>query len=243
MTPTWTGLRSMRGGWGVGAEGPGSRRAPAFWVALGAVLVLAAPGEGPLGAQEVPSGGGTRDRGSVGVFLGKASSRQIWSSSFSSDRLDGLALGAYVDVRTPVSFLSIRAEAGYVGRGSVVRDPDEDPERAVEASIRSHYLSVPVHGKATAEVGPLSATLFGGPTLDLLLDSGCSVEFCQVLREEKTVVFAVAVGAGVGLDLGKRLSPSFELRLTEGLSDSYLGAQNSARNRSVEMLVRVGKPL
>lgn len=237
-----TGLRSLVGERGVGAEGPGRRRVPTFWVALGAVLILAAPGEGPLRAQEGP-GGGTRDRGSVGVFLGKASSRQIWSSSYSTDRLDGLALGAYVDVRTPVSFLSIRAEAGYVGRGSVVWDPDEDPERAAEARIRSHYLSVPVHGKVAGKVGPLSAYLFGGPTMDFLLGSGCSVEFCQVIREERMAVFGVAAGAGVGLDLGERFSTSFELRFTEGLGDAYLGTQNSARNRSTELLVRMGKRL
>ena len=148
------------------------------------------------------------------MFLGATTSRQIWNSTYSSDRLDGLALGAYVDVRTPVSFLSVRAEAGYMGRGSVVWDPGDDPERTAEARIRSHYLSVPVHGKVAGKVGPLSAYLFGGPTMDLLLNSGCSVEFCQVFREERMAVFGVAVGAGVYF---VRLSTAGEERTTKAI--------------------------
>jgi len=210
---------------------------------LAAFLILALCGGGSLEAQYGPAAPEVRDRGTLGVFLGRISSRQLWNNSFASDRLQGIGLGVYVDVRTPIPFLSIRAEAGYAGRGTLIWDEELDPERTEEATVRSHYLSLPVHGKVAVGVGPLSAHLFAGPTLDFLLSSSCSDLFCQVIREEKTVAFAVAAGAGVGLDLGGRFNLDLELRLTEGLSDAYLGTLNSARNRSVEMLVRVGKPL
>ncbi|MGW8265230.1 MAG: hypothetical protein ACWGSQ_02615 [Longimicrobiales bacterium] len=52
-----------------------------------------------------------------------------------------------------------------------------------------------------------------------------------------------SVTAGMGATLGGSLRTNLEVRLTEGLSDAYLGNQDSARNRTVELLVRVGKPL
>lgn len=218
-------------------------RVGGYLLGSAAFLVLAIPSGGFLGAQEEPAAGEGRDRGTVGVFVGRTSSRQLWNNSLSSDRLSGVGGGVYVDVRTPIPFLSIRAEAGYAGRGSVVWDEELDPERTAEAAIRSHYLSLPVHGKLGVEAGALSAYLFAGPTLDFLLDSGCSAPLCPVIREEKTTVFNLAAGAGAGVALGGGFRTDLEVRLTEGLSDAYLGNLDSARNRTVELLVRVGKPL
>lgn len=210
---------------------------------LAAWLILVLCWGGSLEAQEDPALPEVRDRGTVGVFLGRTSSRQLWNNPFDSDRLSGLGVGVFVDVRTPMPLVSIRAEVGYAGRGTVVWDGESDPERTAEATVRSHYLSMPVHGKLAVGAGPISAYLFAGPTLDFLLASRCSAEFCQAIREEKTTVFSVAAGAGLGLDLRGRFRTDFEIRLTEGLSDAYLGNLDSARNRTVELLVRLGKPL
>ena len=210
---------------------------------LAAALSPVAGGGGVLGAQEDATVPEDRDRGTVGVFLGSTSSLQLWTGSFASDRIQGFGLGVFVDVRTPVQFLSIRAEAGYAGRGGLVWDEVMDPEGAAEATLRGHYLSFPVHGKMAVGLGPISGYLFAGPTLDFLLDTGCSAEFCQAIREEKTTVFSVAGGVGLGVELGSRLRAGFELRLTEGISDAYLVNGDSARNRTTELLVRVGRPL
>lgn len=221
----------------------GRSRVGGSLLGLAAGLILTLPGCCSLRAQEGPAVGGGPDRGTVGVFLARTSSRLLWSNSFPSTRLLGIGGGVYADVQTPIPFVSIRAEAGYAGRGSLVWDEERDPDRTAEAAVRSHYLSVPVHGKLGVGVGALSAYLFAGPTLDFLLSSGCSAELCQLIREEKTTVFSLAVGAGVGVVLGGSLRTNLEVRLTEGLSDAYLGNQDSARNRTVELLVRVGKPL
>ena len=197
--------------------------------------VLSAPVSEALSAQD------TRQR--VGVYLGRTYSRQLWSGSIGTEVVEGASAGVFVDVETPIPAISIRAEAGYAGRGTIVWDDQADPDRASEAKVRSHYLTLPVHGKATVGLGPLSLFAFGGPTMDILLDSGCTMQFCQVIREEKMAVFGVGGGVGVGIDLPGGLWGGIELRLTEGLSDAYVGARDAARNRSREILVRVARPL
>jgi len=219
------------------------RRVGGVLLGSAAFLVLAVPSDVSLGAQQGPAMDVGRDRGTVGVFLGRTSSRQLWNNSFASGPLSGIGGGVYVDVQTPIQVLSIRAEAGYAGRGSVVWDEELDGGRTAEAAVRSHYLSLAVHGKLGVGLGALSAYVFAGPTLDFLLDSRCSASLCQVIREEKKTVFNLATGAGVGVALGGGFRTDLEVRLTEGLSDAYLGNLDSARNRTVELLVRVGKPL
>jgi len=205
---------------------------PTLALCLLGLFFLEAP---PLAAQE--------DRGTVGFFLGKTSSRQLWSGSIGSERIQGLSVGVFVDVQTPLPALSIRAEAGYAGRGTIVWDDLADPERTSEAKVRSHYLSLPVHGKAQFRFGPFSGYGFAGPTLEYLLSSGCSTQFCQVIQEENMIVLSVGGGFGIGLDLFGRYRAGIEVRFTEGLNDAYVGALDAARNRSTEILVRMGIPL
>ena len=77
--------------------------------------------------------------------------------------------------------------------------------------------------------------------MDFLLSSECSAQFCQFIREEKTTGVSVAVGVGLALDLPRTVRTYLEWRLTEGLGDAYLGDRDSARNRTVEILVRMGR--
>jgi hypothetical protein len=182
-------------------------------------------------------------RGTVGVFFGMTSSREVWDGSVISDRLRGVSAGVFVDVQSPLRLLSVRAGAGYVGRGSIVWDGDQDPERRSEARVRSHYLSIPIHGKLEVGVGPLFGYLFAGPTVDFLLASQCSEEFCQMVREEKATVINAAVGGGVGFALPGGIELSLDILHTEGLNEAYLGTQGSGRNRSMELLARLGRPL
>lgn len=221
---------------------------PRRWVVRSfpvAFLALLAPSPfvSPVFAQEEASSGAVPSRGTLGVFFGSTSSEQSWPDPVAADRLGGLAMGAYIDVQTPLPFLSIRAEAGYAGRGSVLWDEELDPERSAEAAIRGHYLSVPLHGKVGVGIGPVSGYLFAGPTLDFLLSSDCTELFCQIVQEEKTTVVSVGAGAGLGLELPREFRLGLEARYTEGLSEAYRGAPGSGRNRSVEILARFGRAL
>ena len=214
-------------------SGPGRRSLPSL-VLFGASLLA---GVSSLEAQT---------QATRGLFLGRTSSRQVWSgaSRISTESAPGLSLGAYVDVQTPISFLSVRAELGYIQRGSLVWDDELDPDHTRSARVRSHNLSVPIQGKLGWELGPLSAYLVAGPTLDLLLDSGCSPEICPLLRDEKPTVFGVSVGGGMGMEVGNGIRTELEVRLTEGLGDAYLGEFGAGiRNRTVEVLLRVGQLL
>jgi hypothetical protein len=56
------------------------------------------------------------------------------------------------------------------------------------------------------------------------------------------VVVGLAVSAGAGLHLPDRFVPELEVRLTEGLSKAHAGSFVTVRNRSVEVLLRVGVP-
>jgi hypothetical protein len=214
-----------------------------FLARLTTILAFFLPVGSALQAQADLTPPDAPHRGTVGVFLGMTSSREVWNGSVVSDRLRGLALGVFVDVQSPLRLLSVRAGAGYVGRGSIVWDGDQDPERGSEARVRSHYLSLPVHGKLEVGVGPLFGYLFAGPTVDFLLASQCSEEFCQMVLEEKGTVINAAVGGGVGIALPGGLELSFDILHTEGLSEAFLGAAGSGRNRSMELLARVGRPL
>jgi hypothetical protein len=207
------------------------------------ILAFFLPAFSALQAQVDPTPPEVRDRGTVGVFLGMTSSREVWDGSVISDRLRGVAVGVFVDAQSPLRLVSIRAGAGYVGRGSIVWDGDQDPERRSEARARSHYLSIPVHGKLEVGIGPLVGYLFAGPTVDFLLARQCSEEFCQMVQEEKGTVINAAVGGGVGFALPGGLELSFDILHTEGLNEAYRGTQGSGRNRSMELLARLGRPL
>jgi hypothetical protein len=182
-------------------------------------------------------------RGTLEIHGGRASSRQLWSGSFATEQVEGISFGVAVDVQTPVPFLSVRPGLAYTRRGSVVWDSERDPDRGSEAHVSSHYLAVPIHGKLALRLGPVAAYVFGGPMLDLLLTTGCTREFCHLLREERLMVLNVSAGLGVGLDLSERFRTGLELRVAEGLTEAYAGDSGGVRNRSLELLVLVGFPI
>ena len=182
--------------------------------------------------------------GTLGLFLGHTSSQQLWSgdSRISAESASGVSLGAFMDVQTPAPFLSIRAELGYVQRGGLAWDDELDPDHTRSARVKSHYLSIPIHGKLGWDLGYLSAYLVAGPTMDFLLHTGCSSEICPLLRDDKPAVFAVSVGAGLGTEWADRYRIGAEIRLTEGLGNAYVGDLAEVRNRTLEILLRVGRP-
>ncbi len=178
----------------------------------------------------------------VGFHVGQVQSRQLWSGTISSANATGPTVGVNVDVPTPASFLSIRAEASYIRRGSVVWDDALDPEHLTPAQVRSHYLTVPILGKGRLRLGPGSIYLLAGPYLDILLDTQCSEDLCSVLNDERPSTFGVTVGAGVSIDFRDRFRADFEVKLSEGLSDAYVSPSSSTRYRSSEFLLRACFP-
>ena len=178
----------------------------------------------------------------VGFHIGQVRSQQIWSGPISSEAANGLTLGVNVDVPTPVSVLSIRAEFAYLGRSSQVWDPSTDPERLAAARITSHYLSFPILGKLGFNLGPASAYVLAGPAFDQLLETQCREDLCRALSEEKPSVISVMVGTGVSIDYKDLLRGDLEVRLTEGLSNAYQSNSTGVRFRSLEFLVRACLP-
>ena len=188
----------------------------------------------------LPAAGQTQR--TVGFHLGQVRSHQLWTGPVSTETANGLSLGVNVDVPTPVSFLSIRAEFGYVGRGSVAWNGELDPDRLAAAEVRSHYLTIPILGKIWFRVGPVAVYVIGGPTFDQLLETQCTQDFCQVLAEERPTVLSVTAGSGVSVEFQSRFRGEFEVRLTEGLTDSYASSSSGIRFRSLEFLVRACFP-
>ncbi len=209
-----------------------------FWILWSSPAVFLLAGQAFFW---LPSASGQVGR-TVGFHLGQVRSHQIWNGPISTETANGFSLGVNVDVPTPVPFLSIRAELGYVGRSSVVWDEVFDPERLAAANVRSHYLSIPIHGKVRFGLGPLSAFLLAGPTLDQLLETQCTQSFCQVLSEERPTVLSVGIGSGVSIDFRDRFRGDLELRVTEGLTDAYVANSSGIRYRSLELLIRACMP-
>ncbi len=196
-------------------------------------LLLCLASVGPLGGQI---------QRTFGVHLGQAKSRQLWDDPFVTASAGGPSFGINVDVPTPLSHLSVRVGVGYVRRGSVVRDEGQSPGGEESAGVRSHYLSFPLHGKLAFRLGPGALYLFGGPTIDVLLETGCTQELCRVLLDEVPTVLALSAGSGVSFDVGQRFRLEFEGQLTEALMDAYRSSLSGIRYRTFEFVLRAGIP-
>jgi len=179
-------------------------------------------------------------RGIWGVTGGGVSARQIWSGAAEADYLSGILVGIFTDVSIPLPGLSVRAEFLYTQRGTLVSDPQA--EGISDGRVRSHYLTFPLLLKLGYSIGPVSAYLVAGPTFEQILSTSTDGDVGEVLTEERQTVFNVSAGGGIGLELPRDLVAGFEIRITEGLSDSYGGDFVTVRNRSLEMLVRLGRP-
>ena len=175
----------------------------------------------------------------VGVVLGRTTSRQLWSPEVSEVSRDGIVIGGFLEV--PVTGrLSIRAGAEYVQRGATIERDTEG--RPADGEVRTDYASFPIHLKISGSLGALRLHIACGPTVEQLLRSRKDPVLALVLDEDHPVVVGLAVSAGAGLHLSDRFVPELEVRLTEGLSKAHAGSFVTVRNRSVEVLLRVGVP-
>ena len=158
----------------------------------------------------------------------------------STAKRNGFLIGGFAEVRLPGGRGSLRVEADYVQRGAIIERDREGV--AVDGEIRSEYLSFPIHVKFSKAIGPLRVHIAGGPTVDQLLRSKLDPVLAQVLDEERAISVGVGLAAGVSVEISERLIPEFDVRLTEGLSHAYAGSFTTVRNRSLELVLRVGMP-
>ena len=178
----------------------------------------------------------------VGVVAGVTSSRQIWGGSGASAAAEGILLGVYVRVPTPLPHLAARAEMSYAQRGGLLSERELQAEQPLSARVRAHYLSFPVHLETSWELGPVRLFAFGGPTLEITQQTSADPSVIQVMGVERISLLGVGYGAGFGGPLPGGLEGSLEVRGLEGISEAYDEGPVSIRNRSFEFLLRVGFP-
>ena len=199
----------------------------AAWVLL-TLGVLAAPS---LGAAQLP-------RMVLGVAGGYTSTEHIWRRDADVTAVAGMALGAFVDVQTPLNWLSAGAELAYSQRGSdVLLDVGGIP---TSGGIRTDYLTFTIRVRAALAFGPARFHLVAGPVSDIVIRSRLDPLLVQVLDEERPAPFGVSAGAGLGLWVTGTVFAEVEARILEGLESSYTGDFISTRNRSRELVARLG---
>lgn len=193
-------------------------------------LLVAAPGARAQG-----------DGALVGLVAGGARTTQLWRPPAPTEAYTGALVGAFADAPTSLRALSVRAEAAWVRRGGDVELQVDGVPSA--GRIRADYLSVVVHARLGLAYGRVRAYVTAGPTLDQTLRTRLDPVLAQVLDVDTPVVFAVGVGAGIGVWLDGRAWLGADVRLTEGVGDAHAGGFTHARDRSLEAVVRLGVPL
>ncbi len=202
----------------------------------GAVLVLVAVA---LGGRVDPTAGQSRPA-TVGAFGGYVHNEHRWSREVDTEAVGGLVLGAWVDAPTGLGWLSIGAEGAYAQRGGDARFDDALVPGAFGVSpIRTDVLSFSVLPRATLLLGPVDLHVATGPTVDYVVRSRVDPVLEPIL-EEVTTGFAWTLTAGIRGAVRERLVVEVEARLVEGLRDAYRGNSLSLRNRSLELVARVG---
>jgi hypothetical protein len=173
----------------------------------------------------------------IGAVGGYTVTHHVWDSSVGTDDVSGFVAGGFVDVQTPLSWLTAGAELAYTQRGSDAHL--ESAGRPVTAAIRGDYLTFAVRVRGVLSLGPARVYVVGGPQSDFMLRSRMDPILEQILDQPATAAFGVHVGAGVGARVAGRVFVEVEARLVEGLQASYSGDAASVRNRSREIVGRV----
>lgn len=177
----------------------------------------------------------------VGLIGAHSANEQIWKPDAAADDVAGVVAGAFAHATTPLGWLSVVAEGTYTQRGGNVLD--NGPDEPATGAIRSDYLTMSVHGRASVGIGPVRVHVAAGPTIDQLIRSRLDATLAPVLEREGSTVFAAAWGAGLSVLIGGRYTAEVEVRRVEGLGDAYSGGFRSVKNRSREIVARVGIPL
>jgi len=174
-----------------------------------------------------------------GFTVGRTASQQLWKPTVMGADRTGMLLGLFGEVPLPGRVFRIRAEGNYVQRGGLVSGDFEGAPLSGE--VRSEYLSFVLQFKFARSLGPVHAFIAAGPNLEQLLRTRQDVLLAQVLEKERTLVFNAAASGGVGFKISPALIVEIEARWVRGLSPAYSGSFLTVRNRSLELLLRVGR--
>lgn len=177
----------------------------------------------------------------VGVVAGWVANEQVWKPDYETESVGGLQLGGFLNAATPIPWLRIRAEFLWSQRGGRVESP---PTALIEVvgDTRTDYLTVGVQPRVALGYERIELFLAAGPVMELVLRNRFGAGLAGGVQAVGTTFGA---GAGVGLAgrINEALRGEVEVRVFEGLSDAYEGDFISARNRSFEVVVRVGRSL
>lgn len=193
---------------------------------------------GAMGAS--PPASAQAARTVLGVVGGVVDNEQRWSRPSETGRVKGALIGGFVIAPTGAGWLSIRLEGLYTQRGGdlLVNEGDEE----LRGAVRADYFTVSVHPRVSIPLGPVGLHVAAGPTFDQLVRSRLDPGLAQVLVDGSPTVFGVGAGIGVGGYIRDRVYAEVEARVFDGLGDAYSGAFISFRNRSVEVVGRLGVP-
>ena len=175
-----------------------------------------------------------------GIVAGYASTEHVWQPSAESAAVGGVILGGYLMAATPVPWLSVRAE-GVWTRRSADRVDGDDP--AATVGIRADYLAIGLHLRASRAFGRGWLHVSAGPALDQLLRSRMDPGLQSVLLDSTPSGVGVSAAVGGGFRIGERFHAELEARVFEGLGDAFSGDFLSVRNRSIEVVSRLGIPI
>ncbi|HSM06260.1 MAG TPA: hypothetical protein VK858_16690, partial [Longimicrobiales bacterium] len=191
----------------------------------------------------VPQAADRRQAVTAGVVLGYVHNEQRWSREVETDAVGGGLLGAWVNVPTPVHWLSVTAEGVFTQRGGDARLDQVAPGVTGTRAIRTDYVTVSVQPRGAVALGPVRLHVTTGLTMDLLVRSRVDAALEQVLEDGATGVFGWTAGVGIRTGIGRGRVAELEARIVEGLGEAYAGEIGTVRNRSLELVGRVGIPL
>jgi hypothetical protein len=206
-----------------------------------ALLLAMAPLTPSTGlAQSQPRPTGATEPTVLGIVVGYNRSEGLWTPESESESVGGVMLGGFVNAKTPVSWFSVRAELLWVQRGNDVMGSIEG--EPLVGGVRSDYVTISVHPRASVGVGPIRLHVAAGPTLDQLISSRLDTTLGSAALADVGTVFGVGAGVGIGATVGRRYRVEVEGRVFEGLGDAYSGDFVAMRHRSYELVARVGIP-
>ena len=212
---------------------PGARSRIRTVLLVGALAV--GTGVHPVAGQSRPA--------TAGAFGGYVHNEHRWSRDVDTEAVGGVVLGAWVDAPTGLGWFSVTAEGAYAQRGGDARlDEDVVPGAFGVSPIRTDVLTFSVLPRATLSLGPAELHAATGPTVDYVLRSRIDPVLEPIL-EEVTTGFAWTLAAGVRGAVGEGYVAEVEARIVEGLREAYRGRGLSLKNRSLELVVRVGTVL
>ena len=207
-------------------------------LSVGVTLVAAGLLSSTLSAQETDVSGRPAEPTIVGVTGGWNVNDGLWKPEAGTETVGGIVLGGFVNAATSLSWFGVRAEILWTQRGLDVVDDAGAPA----GSVRADYLTFAIHARAATDVGPVRFHLAAGPTVDQTVQRRVDAQLGPALNREVGTAFGVHAGAGAGFTVAERYRIELEARWFEGLSDAHAGDFLSVRNRSFELLTRVGIP-